>query len=272
MPKTLEKSTLENKMERAIEFTFEFYKENNRFPKTSEDPYYRSAIRYFKGARNYREQALMRNGLSKDEAVYELDKKSQTREEVFNEALELYKKEGILWYGSDLVEDYFGCLYYIRKAILEELGYSKEDILYEIKAQNMKTSIPLEEVIAPLEDYIKSSGEVPRSSDLEERGNIIRRFERWETAVEVALEHIENPEISVEELYTKLRSPYLPNVETLEPIKDFIVKYDRLPKATEISNYRRIAREYILWDNALDEAMGDLRYSIEKRMELFRNR
>lgn len=269
MPKTLE---LEDKMQKAIEFNFNFYKENRRFPKTNEDPYYRSAIRYFKGARNYRRQVLVSNGLTEEQAEIELNRKSISKEELFEDALTLYKEKGILWYGSDLVDEYFGCLFYIRKAVLEEMGFSKGDLLYEIKAQIMKSSLPLEDVIEPLESYIKEVGEIPKSYDLTERGNIVKRFEKWDIAVEVALEHLENPDRSVEEIFAEKRDPYLPNVETLRPIIEFIEENKRLPKSVDIRDYRKITREYILWDNALDEAMEELGYDETKRIEMFRER
>src|SRR5690606_18842221 len=145
---------LKEKMKKALEFNYEFYIKNKRFPKTSEDHYYRSARRYFNGAYNYRKQVLMHHGLTDEEAEYELNKNAISKDELFQKALTLFKDKGILWYGSDLVDEYFGCLFYIRKAVLKELGYSDEDLLYEIKAQIMNSAIPLEEVIEPLVSYI----------------------------------------------------------------------------------------------------------------------
>jgi hypothetical protein len=270
MSKTLE---LKEKMKKAIEFNYKFYKENKRFPKTNEDPYYRSARRYFNGAHNYRKQVLMQNGYSEEEAEQAIRNQNEiSKDELFEKAVTLFKTKGMLWFGSDAVDKHFGCLFYIRKAVLKELGYSDEDALYEIKAQMMQSSIPLKDVIKPLESYIREVGEIPRSYELQDRGNIVRRFGKWDTAVSVALEHLQHPEESVDELYKKYRDKYLPNIETLKPIKDFIVKEGRLPKTNEITDYHKIVREYILWDNALDVAMEDLGYSMEKRMELFRNR
>lgn len=263
---------LEKKMQEALKFSYDFYVKNKRFPKTNEDPYYRSARRYFNGARNYRKQVLMHHGLTEEEAEFELDKNPVSKEELFNKALNLYKTKGVLWYGSDLVDEYFGCLFYIRKLVLKKLGYSDEDALYKIKEQIMRSAIPLEEVIEPLESYIREVGDIPKSYELNERGNIVRRFGKWDIAVDVALEHLSNPDKSVEEIYKNHRPRYLPNVETLEPIIDYIKTYNKLPKSNDIKEYHKIVKEYILWDNALDVAMSELGYDEEKRMEMFRNR
>lgn len=270
MNKTAE---LEEKMKSAVAFNYNFYMENKRFPKTSEDPYYRSAIRYFKGADNYRKQVLIRSGLTEAEAEYELNKNEITKEELLEDAIKLYKEEGELWWGSKYLEEYFGCLFYIRKEVLKRLGMSEEDILYEIKSQTMKTAIPLQDVIQPLVDYIKEVGEIPKSYEFKDRGNIVRRFGKWEIALDVAISYASSTNTkTVDELYKEKHDRYLPNVETLTPIKEFIEENGRLPKATEVKEYNKITREYILWDNALDQAMNDLGFSMEKRMELFRQR
>lgn len=270
MNKTLE---LEEKMKEAVAFNYKFYVENKRFPKTTEDPYYRSARRYFDGAENYRKQVLIRNGFTEQEAEMELNKNAISKEELFESALKMYKEQGVLWYGSELVDEYFGCLFYIRKAVLKELGYSDEDVLYEIKEQVTMSATPLKDVLQPLIQWIQEIGEVPRSYEFEERGTIVRRFGKWDIALNVAMEYLdEKNTLSIDELYRKHRDRYLPNVETLTPLKEFIVENNRLPKTSEIKDYIKINREYIIWDNALDEAMADLGYSMNKRMDLFRNR
>lgn len=269
MSKTAE---LEHKMQEAIDFSYDYYKKHGNFPKTSEDPFYRSAVRYFSSARNYRKQVLVHNGYTETEAEHELNKNPISKQDLFNAALDLFKTKGKLWAGSDLVEDYFGCLFYIRKEVLESLGYSREDILYMIKEQTLQSATPLEEVLKPLEDYIRETGEFPRSYEFKDRGTIVRRFNRWEIALDVASEHIKDPSKSVDALYKSYRDPYFPDIRILDPVKTYIRSNKKLPKTGDIKNYHKIVREYILWDNALDEAMSDLGFDIEKRRDYFRKR
>ncbi|PHE64259.1 hypothetical protein COF68_05300 [Bacillus toyonensis] len=273
--KTASQKQLETKMEQAVDFNYKYYQEHGEFPPTSKDPYYRSAIRFFNGAENYRKQTLIRNGVSEDkvdEVLYGIKNKIMSKTELFNQALETFKKDGTLEYGSELVNHHYGTVFYIRMDVLKEMGYSVEDSLYEIKSQQLKEAIPLEEVLRPLIDYINETGEVPRSYEFEERGNIVRRFDKWEIAIDVAVEHIADPSVSIDDLFKKHRKKYIPKAETLEDIKWFIKTHNKLPKSSDIKNYRQVIRGFILWDNALDNALADLGYTREQREDFFRKR
>ncbi|AFQ30187.1 hypothetical protein P4493_06125 [Bacillus thuringiensis] len=266
---------MEQKMQQALAFNYKYLQEHGDFPSTSEDPYYRSARRFFGGAEEYRRQVLLANGVPEekvDEELFNIKHKMISKEELFKQSLENFKKTGVLRYGSELVNHHYGTVFYLRMDVLKEMGYSVEDSLYEIKNQQLKTAIPLKEVLEPLIEYIRNYDEIPRSDEMPERANIVKRFSKWDIAVRVAVAYIDDPSKTVEEWYKEKRDRYLPRVHFLDEIIDFIKKNDRLPKSDEVGNYRQVLKDFILWDNALDNALIIMGYDREERENFFKKK
>ncbi|MEC2463485.1 hypothetical protein P9X10_01040 [Bacillus cereus] len=266
---------MELKMQQALAFNYKYLQEHGDFPSTSEDPYYRSARRFFGGAEEYRRQVLLANGVTEDkvdEELYNIKHKMISKEELFQQALKQFKETGDMGYGSEIINHHYGSVFYLRMDILKELGYSIEDSLYEIKNQQLRTAIPLKDVIEPLITYIREYDEVPRSDEMPERANIVKRFNKWDTAIAVAVAYLHDPSKTVDEWYKEKRERYLPRIHFLEEIMEFIKTNDRLPKAEEVSNYRQVLKDFILFDNALDYALIELGYDRKQREDFFRKK